>query len=97
LEQVRAGLPVELVFPSITPNVTEGGGLVAKAPNSAGGKLFLDFVASPEGAAIYKPFVGATTTPGVANLDLAKANLYAMKKPATAEDFKREWARRYEK
>lgn len=97
LEQVRAGLPVELVFPSLTPNVTEGGGLVAKSPNPRGGKLFLDFVASPEGAALYKPYVGATTTPGIANLDLSKANLYTMKKPVNIDEFKREWARRYEK
>jgi iron(III) transport system substrate-binding protein len=97
LEQIKAVLPVEMVFPNLTPNVTEGGGLIAKSPKPARGKLWLDFVASPEGAAIYKPFVGATTTPGVSNLDLAKVNLYKMKKPVNLDDFKREWAKRYEK
>ena len=97
LDQIKAGLPVKLVFPSITPNIMEGGGLLVGAKRSQNGKLWLDFVASPEGAAIYKPFVGAATTPGFSNIDLSGVKLWKMKKPVDPNDFKRTWATRYEK
>ncbi len=96
LEQIKAGLPVEMVLPKPTPNVTEGGGLVSGAPHPEQGKLFLDFVASRQGAEIYQKFVGATTTPGIANVDVSQATLYKMTKPVDIEAFKREWAERYE-
>src|SRR3990172_7419081 len=92
----QAGLPVKLVFPSITPNIMEGGGLLVGAKRSQNGKLWLDFVASPEGAAIYKPFVGAATTPGFSNIDLSGVKLWKMKKPVDANEFKRTWAAKYE-
>ena len=97
LDQIKAGLPVKLVFPSITPNIMEGGGLLVGAKRSQNGKLWLDFVASPEGAAIYKPFVGAATTPGFSNIDLSGVKLWKMKKPVDANEFKRTWAAKYEK
>ena len=96
LELKAAGAPVEIVFPDMIPNVSEGGGLVARGPNQEGGKLFVDFLASPAGAAIFKPFTGATTTPGVGNLDLARLNLWKMQRPVDLDAFRREWARRYE-
>jgi iron(III) transport system substrate-binding protein len=97
LELKATGAPVEIIFPEMIPNVTEGGGLAARGPNPEGGKLFCDFLASPEGAALYKPFTGATTTPGIGNLDLATLNLWKMQRPVDLDAFRREWARRYER
>jgi iron(III) transport system substrate-binding protein len=96
LELKAAGAPVEIVFPELIPNVTEGGGLVARGPNPEGAKLFCDFLASPEAAQVFKPFTGATTTPGVGNLDLATLKLWTMQRPVDLDAFRREWARRYE-
>ncbi|MCB9946889.1 MAG: extracellular solute-binding protein [Rhodospirillaceae bacterium] len=96
LSQVRAGLPVELVMPPIVPNVIEGGGLVAGGPNPEEGKLFLDFVASEDAAAILADFVGATAVPGYGNFDLSQLSLWQSRRPLDADEFKREWASRYE-
>jgi iron(III) transport system substrate-binding protein len=97
LELKASGAPVEIVFPDMIPNVTEGGGLAARGPNPEGGKAFCDFLASPEGAELYKPFTGATTTPGIGNLNLAELNLWKMQRPVDLDAFRREWARRYER
>lgn len=97
LNQVKAGLPVKLVFLGLTPNIMEGGGLIQGAKNPDNAKLFLDFLASPEGAAAYAPFVGAPTTPGLGNVDLKGVELWKMKKPVDADAFKKEWAGKYEK
>jgi hypothetical protein len=51
------GLSLKLVFPKLTPNIMEGGALIAGAKGPRNGKLFLDFAASPEGAAAYASFV----------------------------------------
>jgi iron(III) transport system substrate-binding protein len=96
LDQIKTGLPVKLVFPSPTPNIMEGGGLIAGARRPGNAKLFLDFMASPEGAAAYQSFVGAATTPGVSNIDLSNVKLWKMKKPVDANQFKRDWAAKYE-
>jgi iron(III) transport system substrate-binding protein len=96
LDQIKAGLPVKMVFPEVTPNIMEGGGLLVGAKRAQNGKLWLDFVASPEGAAAYKAFVGAATTPGYANVDMSNVKLWKMKKPVDASDFKRTWASKYE-
>jgi iron(III) transport system substrate-binding protein len=96
LDQIKAGLPVKLVFPNITPNIMEGGGLLAGAKRADAGRLFLDFAASPDGAAAYRSFVGAATTPGYSNVDLTGVKLWKMKKPVDATEFKRAWAARYE-
>jgi iron(III) transport system substrate-binding protein len=97
LDQIKAGLPVKLVFPTLTPNIMEGGGLVARAPNAANGRLWLDFMTSDEAVKIYAPSVGAATTPGYSNLDLKGVSLWKMQRPIDANEFKREWARKYEK
>jgi iron(III) transport system substrate-binding protein len=97
LELKASGAPVEIVFPDMIPNVSEGGGLAARGPNPEGGRAFCDFLASPEGAELYKPFTGATTTPGVGNLNLADLNLWKMQRPVDLDAFRREWARRYER
>ena len=97
LDQIKAGLPVELVFPTLTPNVMEGGGLILGAPNLDNGKLFLDFLASANGAKVYAPYVGAATAPGLGSIDLKGIGLWKMRRPVDANTFKREWARKYEK
>lgn len=97
LDQIKAGLPVKMVFPEITPNIMEGGGLLAGAKRSQNGKLWLDFVASSDGAAAYKGSVGVATTPGYSNVDISNVKLWKMKKPVDASDFKRTWATKYEK
>lgn len=96
ISQVRAGLPVDLVMPSIVPNVIEGGGLVLGGPNPEEGRLFLDFVASEDAAAILAEFVGATAVPGYGNFDLSGLSLWERRRPLDADEFKREWASRYE-
>ena len=96
LDQIKAGLPIKMVFPSITPNIMEGGGLIAGAKHAEAGKLFLDFAASPAGAAAYRSFVGAATTPGYSNVDITGVKLWKMRKPVDANEFKRAWAARYE-
>jgi iron(III) transport system substrate-binding protein len=97
LDQIKAGLPVELVFPTLTPNVMEGGGLILGAPNPNNGKLFLDFLASAAGAKVYAPYVGAATAPGLGNIDLMGISLWKMRRPVDASKFKRKWAKKYEK
>ena len=95
LEQIKAGLPVKLVFPNLTPNIMEGGGLLVRGPNPKNGKLFLDFLASPEGAKVYAPYVGAATVPGYGNIDLKGVSLWKMRRPIDANDFKRDWAKKF--
>jgi iron(III) transport system substrate-binding protein len=96
LDQIKAGLPIKLVFPNITPNIMEGGGLLAGAKRPDAGRRFLDFAASPDGAAAYRSFVGAATTPGYSNVDVTGVKLWKMQKPVDATEFKRAWAARYE-
>jgi iron(III) transport system substrate-binding protein len=96
LDQIKAGLPIKLVFPNITPNIMEGGGLLAGAKRADAGRRFLDFAASPDGAAAYQKFVGAATTPGYSNVDITGVRLWKMQKPVDANEFKRAWAARYE-
>lgn len=97
LELKASGAPVEIVFPDMIPNVTEGGGLAARGPNPEGGRAFCDFMASPEAAELYRPFTGATTTPGIGNVNLAELKLWTMQRPVDLDAFRREWARRYER
>jgi iron(III) transport system substrate-binding protein len=97
INQVNAGLPVKLAFFDMTPNVKEGGALVLGAPNPENGKKWLDFMASPAGAAAYAPFVGAATTPGYGKIDLKDVSLWEYKAPVDTAAFKREWGKKYEK
>jgi len=54
-------------------------------------------MASPEGAAVYTPFIGVPTTPGLGDIDVSKVDLYDYKAPVDAAAFKKEWAQKYEK
>jgi len=97
INQIKAGLPVKMVFLDMTPNVKEGGALVLGAPHPENGKKWVDFMASPEGAAVYAPFIGVPTTPGLGNIDVSKVELWEYKAPVDAAAFKKEWAQKYEK
>ena len=44
-----SGFPVKFVYPSVTTIVPANIGIVANAPNRAGGQAFVDFLLSPEG------------------------------------------------
>lgn len=89
-----AGNPVEIVMGRLTPNVTEGGGLVAGARNATEAKLFLDFMASEEAARILAPLVGATAVPGFGLVDLRQIHLWSMRRPFDANEFRREFQTR---
>ena len=53
--------------------------------------------ASEDAIKVYAPYVGAATAPGFGNIDLANISLWKMKRPVDANEFKREWAKKYEK
>lgn len=89
-----SGRPVEVVYGRITPNVTEGGGLVANAPHPAEGKLFLDFMASEDAAKVLAKLVGATAVPGYGLVDLKQITLWQMRRPVDIASFRREFASR---
>ncbi len=97
LQQVNAGVPVELVIGRISPNVMEGGGLLAGGPNPKEGKIFLDWLFGEAGAKVFAPHVGIGAVPGYGNIDLSKVHLWKMRRPLDANEFKRKWASLYEK
>ncbi|HUH48863.1 MAG TPA: extracellular solute-binding protein, partial [Mycoplana sp.] len=86
-----SGRPVEVVYSGITPNVTEGGGLVAGAPNPEEAKLFLDFMASKDAAEVLGKVVGATAVPGYGLVDLSKVSLWNMRRPVAIDEFRTEF------
>lgn len=96
-ELKTAGRPVEVVYGRITPNVSEGGGLVAGGPNPVEGKLFLDFMASDEAAKVLGKVVGATAVPGHGLVDLKQITLWQMRRPLDATAFRREFESRFVK
>ena len=93
-ETKSSGKPVEIVYGRITPNVAEGGGLVAGGPNPAEGKIFLDFMASDEAAEVLGKVVGATAVPGHGLVDLSQITLWQMRRPVDIAAFRREFASR---
>ena len=100
--QVDAGQPIEMVLPSVLPNVARGGGLLAGARHEKEGKLFLDFLFSEQGAEVMSPYGGVTSVPGHGwlvdqGIDLKTLFLWEMKRPLDPNEFKREWAAKYEK
>jgi iron(III) transport system substrate-binding protein len=92
-----AGRPVEIVHGRITPNVMEGGGLVAGARNEAEAKLFLDFMASEEAAKVLSRLVGATAFRGHGLVDLATVTLWQMRRPVDVAAFRRSFAERFQR
>jgi len=93
----KAGRPVEVVYGRITPNVTEGGGLVAGGPNPAEAKLYLDFMASEEAAEILGKMVGATAVPGHGLVDIRQITLWQMRRPVDPTAFRRDFAAKFMK
>lgn len=96
-ELKNAGRPVDVVYGRITPNVTEGGGLVAGGPNPAEGKLFLDFMASEDAARVLGSVVGATAVPGHGLVDVRQITLWQMRRPFDANAFRRDFAAKFVK
>lgn len=94
LEQQAAGRPVEIVFGGLTPNVAEGGGLVAGGPNPENAKIFLDWMASEAAAKVYSPFVGASTVPGYGGIDISALHLWERRRPLDTDAFLEEWRTR---
>jgi iron(III) transport system substrate-binding protein len=97
LQQVQAGVPVEMVIGRISPNVKEGGGLLAGAPHPKEAKIFLDWLFGMEGAKVLDPHVGIGAVPGYGKIDLSKVYLWNMRRPLDANKFKMQWAGKYEK
>lgn len=95
--QKSAGRPVEIVYGRITPNVMEGGGLVAGARNRAEAELFLDFLASEAAARVLTNLVGATAVPGFGLVDLTQVSLWQMRRPVDVNAFRRTFAERFQR
>jgi len=93
-ETKSSGKPVEIVYGRITPNVSEGGGLVAGGPNPQEAKIFLDFMASEDAAQVLGKVVGATAVPGHGLVDLKEITLWKMKRPVDITEFRKEFASR---
>lgn len=96
IQQVRAGVGVDMVIGRISPNVLEGAGLLAGAPHAKEGKVFLDWLFSEEAAKVFDPYVGATAVPGYGSVDMKTVYLWKMRRPLDANEFKRQWAAKYE-
>jgi iron(III) transport system substrate-binding protein len=92
-----AGRPVEIVYGRITPNVMEGGGLVAGARNRAEAQLFLDFLASEDAARVLDRLVGATAVPGFGLVSLDQVSLWQMRRPVDVNAFRRSFAERFQR
>jgi iron(III) transport system substrate-binding protein len=93
-ETKSSGKPVDIVYGRITPNVSEGGGLVAGGPNPTEAKVFLDFMASDDAAAVLGKVVGATAVPGHGLVDLKQITLWKMRRPVDIAEFRKEFASR---
>ncbi|AXC49452.1 extracellular solute-binding protein [Paracoccus suum] len=89
-----SGRPVEVVYGRITPNVTEGGGLVAGGPNPEEAKLYLDFMASDDAAKALDDLVGATAAPGYGLVDLSEVYLWQIRRPVDMVEFRKEFSTR---
>lgn len=92
-----AGRPVEIVYGRITPNVMEGGGLVAGARNPTEAKLFLDFMVSEEAARVLGKLVGATAVGGQGLVDLSTVSLWSMRRPVDLDEFRRSFRDRFQR
>lgn len=90
-----AGRPVDVVFGRITPNTSEGGGLVAGAPHPTEAKIFLDWMASDAAAEILGGLVGATAVPGHGLVNLDEVAIWTMRRPVDIEAFRKEWSEKF--
>lgn len=90
-----SGRPVDVVFGRITPNTSEGGGLVAGAQHPEEAKVFLDWLASKGAAEILGDLVGATAVPGYGLVNLDEVTTWNMRRPVDIEAFRRQWAEKF--
>ncbi len=90
-----SGRPVDVVFGRITPNTSEGGGLVAGAPNPEEAKVFLDWMASADAATVLGGLVGATAVPGYGLVNLDDITPWTMRRPVDIAEFRKEWTARF--
>lgn len=97
LQQVNAGVPVTMVVGRLSPNVLEGAGLLAGAKNRAEAETFLNWLLGEHGAKVFAPHVGIGAVPGYGNVDMTGVHLWKLRRPLDANEFKREWAAKYEK
>jgi iron(III) transport system substrate-binding protein len=84
------------------PNVGFSQGLIAGGPNPKEGKLFLDWLLSEKAAPVREPYTEVHSIPGYgwvpkAGIDLKTKQLWKMRRPLDVDEFKRAWAKRYEK
>ena len=101
-QQVTAGRPVVMVIPTLVPNVGFGQGLIAGAPHSKEGKIFIDWLLSEKAAPVREPYTEVHSIPGYgwlpkAGIDLKTKQMWKMRRPLDVDGFKRAWAKRYEK
>lgn len=96
MQQVSVNADVEMVLGSLSPNVIEGAGLVAGAPHEAEGKIFLDWLFSDAGLNVLDPHIGLGAAKGFGKIDQDQVYLWELRRPVDAEEFKREWAKKYE-
>jgi iron(III) transport system substrate-binding protein len=101
-QQVTAGQPVEMVIPDLVPNVRFSQGLIVGAPHPEEGKKFLDWLLSEDAAKVRNDFTEVHTIPGYGwlkdtGVDMGGLNLWTMRRPVDVDEFKRQWAARYEK
>lgn len=97
LQQTAASKDVNMVIGNISPNIIEGAGLVAGAPHEAEGKLFMDWLFNKEGLEVLAPFIGVGAAPGYGKVDLDNVYMWKLRRPIDQDQFKREWAQKYEK
>jgi iron(III) transport system substrate-binding protein len=90
-----SGRPVDVVFGRITPNTSEGGGLVAGGPHPEEARVFLDWMAGKEAAEILGGLVGATAVPGYGLVNLDEMTTWTMRRPVDIAEFRKEWAARF--
>lgn len=96
MQQVAANPDVEMVIGRVSPNIIEGAGLVAGAPHEAEGKFFLDWLFSDAGMKVLEPNIGLGAAPGYGKIDQKEVYLWELRRPVDSEDFKRQWAAKYE-
>lgn len=96
MQQVSANPDVEMVIGRLSPNIIEGGGLIAGAPHEAEGKVFLDWLFSDAGMKVLEPSIGLGAAPGYGKIDQKQVYLWELRRPVDSEDFKRQWAAKYE-
>ena len=88
---------MKLVIGRMSPNIIEGAGLIAGAPNTAEGKVFMDWLFGEGGMKALAPHVGIGAAPGYGNVPLDQIHLWKLRRPVYEDGFKQAWAKKYDK